>query len=103
VGTTIEFAKFAEKIRLKLWEKVGRANWQSFEAAREHVIKLGLRSRSEWQTHITTKSLPPDIPADPRGAYINSGWSGWGDWLGSNTVAPKDMEFFSFDDARQYA
>jgi len=30
-------------------------------------------------------------------------WKGWGDFLGTGTVAPKDMQFRSFDKARKFA
>ena len=31
---------------------------------------------------VTTSTNPPDIPANPRRIYSESGWSGLRDWLG---------------------
>jgi superfamily II DNA or RNA helicase len=60
-----------------------------FEKARALVRDLGLQSTAEWYEYCKSGKKPSDIPANPRGAYLNNGWSGWGDWLGTEKVAPR--------------
>ena len=47
--------------------------------------------------------LPSDIPASPNQAYAEDGWQGWGDWLGTGTIAPQLREYRPFEQARAYA
>ncbi len=41
VAQHIDLEAFREQVRLKLWERVGRANWRPFQEAREWVRGLG--------------------------------------------------------------
>ena len=45
------------------------------------------------------ESKPQDIPADPSKIFKKT-WKGWGDWLGTGTVAPKNKKFLPFFEAR---
>ena len=58
-----------------------------FEEARKFVRSLHLKSTREWvkftKGQMPNKgALPYDIPANPRGAYLDKGWKGYGDWMG---------------------
>jgi hypothetical protein len=88
VGLKMELGDFAEAISTRIWENVGRANWRSFNEAREFARKLGLSSHVEWwkwtkgalrRPDLVEK--PPDIPAGPERVYVNE-WKDWADWLG---------------------
>jgi hypothetical protein len=46
---------------------------------------------------------PADIPARPSQTYANSGWLGYGDWLGTGTVSTRMRKFRSFKRARAFA
>ena len=35
--------------------------------------------------------------------YKDQGWIGWGDWLGTGTIAAKFRKFRSFKEAKEYA
>jgi hypothetical protein len=61
---------------------------RSFKQARAFVRGLGLKSTAEWNEYCKSGKKPADIPANPRGVYLNDGWSDWGDWLGTGTIAP---------------
>jgi superfamily II DNA or RNA helicase len=78
-------------------------DWMSFEEAREHVRKLGLTSTAKWFEYSKTKNKPVDIPSDPKTVYRNDGWENWGDWLGTYSIAKKEIEFVSYEDAKKYA
>ena len=99
----IDIQDFSDAIETKLWERVGRANWLPFEAARTFTRGLGLKSRAEWLELTKSGGLPPDIPADPRAVYKDEGWAGMGDWLGTGTIAPRLRQYRSFEDARSFA
>jgi SNF2-related domain/Phage-integrase repeat unit len=73
-----------------------------FEEARECVRKLGLLTVSEWESYCKSGKLPQNIPSTPRRTYANKGWKGFGDWLGTNTVAPQNKQYSSFNDARDF-
>ncbi len=75
--------------------------FRSFQEAREFARALKLNSRKEWSEYCKSGNKPDDIPAYLRTIYKNE-WKGWGDWLGTGTVAPKDKVFRSFKDAREF-
>ena len=74
----------------------------SFEEAREIVFSLNVESKSKWAEIVKSKQLPNGIPHKPDYIYKGKGWKGWGDFLGSGTIAPKNREFISFEEAREY-
>jgi superfamily II DNA or RNA helicase len=83
LGLAIDVDAFAKEIGTRLWERVGRANWQPFEEARAFARGLGLRSHAEWRKYAKSNAKPADVPSDPQTLYANDGWLSWGDWLGS--------------------
>jgi hypothetical protein len=46
---------------------------------------------------------PSDIPTNPNKIYLDAGWVGMGDWLGTGRVAHQKRAFRSFEAARRYA
>jgi hypothetical protein len=78
-----------------------------FEEAREFVRSLGLQSTADWKKYTSWDpneiGLKPDnIPASPHVYYANEGWNGYGDWLGTNKLAPYQREFRPFEEARAF-
>jgi hypothetical protein len=102
VGMKIELGDFADAISTRIWDSVGRANWRSFEEARTFARNLGLRSGKQWTDYCQSGKKPVDIPSSPEHIYADKGWSGWGDWLGTGSVAHTLRQFRSFRDARQF-
>ena len=76
--------------------------FRDFESARKIVQKLGLKNQREWNEFRISKQMPDDIPSNPNYTYKNKGWKGYGDFLGTGTVAPKDMSFRSFSDVKKF-
>lgn len=103
VGFELNFDAFAAAVHSKLWEKIGKVNWRPFGQAREYTRRFKFGSRREWEEHARSGFLPPDIPATPQSVYEKEGWSGWGDWLGTSTVAPQLREYLAFEAAREHA
>lgn len=98
----IHIEKFIKNIETKIWEKVGKINLREFKEARNYARSLNLYSQTTWKQHVKQKNLPADIPATPQQVYKNSGWISWGDWLGTNRLANKDISFKDFKEARRY-
>jgi superfamily II DNA or RNA helicase len=61
--------------------------YRPFEEAREFVHNLNLKSQKEWRDYTKSRQKPKDIPANPEGTYKQEGWKGYGDWLGTGTMA----------------
>jgi hypothetical protein len=83
-------------------EKTMKKQFQNFESAKKFVRGLGLKSAKEWYVYCKSGNKPDDVPSTPSGTYKNNGWSGFGDWLGTGTVAPKDKTYRSFKEAREF-
>jgi hypothetical protein len=81
------------------WFGTGRiANQQreyrSFEEARAFARGLGLKTGVEWNDYCKSDKKPTDIPIAPNKTYRQSGWVGWGDWLGTGNVFRRDWPPF---------
>lgn len=80
---------------------------RSFSEARRFVHSLKLKNLIEWNLFIKgelphRKQLPKDIPSNPKLVYKDSGWAGFGDWLGTFKVPPFQMEFRDFESAKAF-
>src|SRR5262249_44283595 len=73
----------------------------SFKKGRAYARNLGLKTQKEWVQHCKSGKKPKNIPADPKGGYGND-WAGYGDWLGTGTIAPHLRKYLSFKKARAY-
>ena len=79
-----------------------RKKWRPFEEARKFACSLAaINTQKEWMDYARSGKLPNDIPRDPRNAYKNKGWKGWGDFLGSGNIANQDRKFMSFSEAKK--
>ena len=71
-----------------------RITYRSFNSARKHAHSLKLKNRDEWIEYCKSNKKPDDIPNYPDVKFKKQGtWKGWGDFLGTGTVAPKDLNF----------
>ena len=59
-----------------------RGGWRPFKEARAFARNLGLKSRAEWHEYCKSGKKPSDIPNAPDQQYRETGWAGFGDWLG---------------------
>jgi superfamily II DNA or RNA helicase len=76
--------------------------YRPFNKARTFVRDLALKSVSEWSDYCASHKKPADIPMHPDRRYAKE-WIGWGDWLGTRTVAPQLRKYRSFEKARAFA
>ena len=73
-----------------------------FNEARKFVQSLGLKGSKDWRMYSKSKKRPKDIPAAPDRTYKNEGWTTWGDFFGTGTVAPGLKQYRSFNEAREF-
>jgi superfamily II DNA or RNA helicase len=78
-----------------------------FEKARSFAWGLKLKSHCEWKRYckkemIHLGELPENIPANPSASYKNLGWKGWGDWLGTGTIATRLRKYRPYEDAKAF-
>ena len=79
-------------------------NWRSYKDAKKFVHSLNLKSKNEWAEYTKSKNKPKDIPTAARTVYKKDGaWKGWGDWLGTGTIATYNMQYRSFSESRKFA
>jgi superfamily II DNA or RNA helicase len=76
--------------------------YRSFKDARYFVQGLGLKSNNAWRIFAASPEKPIDIPSAPDRIYKNSGWKGYGDWLGTGSIPTREMMFRSFSEARSF-
>jgi hypothetical protein len=74
-----------------------------FKEAKIYVHSLSFKKQADWYSFVRSGCLPSFLPRDPSRYYKNSGWSSWGDWLGSGSIASSNRSFLPFAKARAYA
>jgi superfamily II DNA or RNA helicase len=106
----IQLENLDKKMKESIFSQVIRKNigsqWRPFEQAREYIQSLGLESQKEWWKYIANEGdieRAIDIPSRPHTIYKDSGWCGYGDFLGSGRIASQDIKYMEFKDARKYA
>ena len=74
-----------------------------FKEALLHARSLNLKGQKEWYAWSKIGARTANVPACPQRTYKHDGWQGWGHWLGTGNVAPKDQQFLPFKKAVLYA
>lgn len=84
--------------------RVGNRNrsYRPFLEARQFVRALQLRTQKDWVEYCKSGRRPVDIPQKPDRTYIDEGWDGFGDWLGTGNRSNRDRVFRPFQEARQF-
>ena len=76
--------------------------FRDFESAQKFAQKLGLQSQRKWYEYVKSGNKPDDIPSTPQTVYKNKGWTTWGNFMGTETVAPQLKQFYPFNEAREF-
>jgi hypothetical protein len=76
--------------------------YRPFKRAKKYVVGLGMKNLGEWYEYCKSGDKPKDIPASPSHFYKGKGWIGWGDWLGTGNIAPRNKKFRPFAETRKY-
>ena len=78
-----------------------KKQFRSFEDARKFVHSLKLKKGDDWRNLFKSKKLPNDLPYRPERTYENKGWQGWGNFLGTGNIHPRDKKFMSYEEAHK--
>ncbi len=81
VGLKLDISSFASSIEAKYWEKVGRANWRSYDDTKKYISALGIKNVKKWNEFSKSGERPPDIPSAPQNVYKKIGWKSWAFFL----------------------
>jgi hypothetical protein len=81
-------------------------SYRSFDDARSFVHRLGLKSMTDWKQYCAGNiaglpQLPDDVPSNPNLPYADR-WLGFGNWLGTGSVATHRREYRAFRSARAF-
>jgi hypothetical protein len=74
----------------------------SFGNAKKMVVKLRLKGLKDWKQYCNSGEKPNNIPSKPHRIYINTGWAGYGDWLGTGNVSAGSLTYMDFVEARKF-
>jgi hypothetical protein len=83
------------------------SKFKPYNEAKEFIHKLELKDYKEWHKYISGEfsnlpEKPSDIPANPSGVYKDNGWTGIGDWIGSDAFAYAHLEYRKFSEAKKF-
>jgi hypothetical protein len=76
--------------------------YSSFREAKKFVNSLNLKSMKYWREYCKSGDKPDNIPNNPWYLYKNKGWTDMGDWLGTGNIAPSEMVFLPFLEAKEF-
>lgn len=83
--------------------KFSNQNKISFEKLKLFVQNKEIKSGNEWNSYWKKNKRPINIPLNPDRIYKKTGdWKGWGDFLGTNVVAPRDRVYLSFEELKLF-
>ena len=84
--------------------RVGRKpDFLPFKKALFYAHSLKITGEMEWRAWCKSNARPSNVPSHPDAIYKHEGWQGYGHWLGTGTVAPKDHQFLPFKKALLHA
>ena len=80
----------------------GNRRYRSYEAATVWARKSGIKRCQEWSARSVAGKLPKDLPSNPNATYQRE-WQGWGEFLGTGAVHPKNRQWRTLEEVRTWA
>jgi len=99
----LEESELVDNLSIKLWEKLSRFQWLDYKEAEKFAQSLGLNSSNEWTEFTKSDLRHKYIPVNPDIVYKSNGWSSWGVFLGTGTIAPGQIKYRGFNEARKFS
>lgn len=92
-----------ETIYTQIWSNVARANWLPYLDAKNIVQKYGFKHSEDYRKK--SRNYPDlfNIPINADRYYQGSGWTSWGDFLGTGFVANYLRKWRDFEKAKKFA
>ncbi len=81
-----------------------KIKWAPIEKAKQFIQQFKIKSWTDYIKWIQENKdkLPNDVPVNPSVAYKDNGWNGLSDYLGNSNVSTINMQYVSFDEAKEY-
>ncbi|MEY2793420.1 MAG: hypothetical protein RJA76_1412, partial [Bacteroidota bacterium] len=79
----------------------GNSQKLTYLEARKIVQKFRLQSTKDWADFCKSGKKPSNIPNRPSAVYKDNGWNGWGDWLGTKTIANFNKTYMPIEQLKQ--
>jgi len=98
----VQLEYLSNNINLKLWKKVGRVNFMSFDKAKKFVRENQIDSQSKYRSFLKKGFKPIDLPSNPQLTYKGYGWKSWGDFFGTGYIASQNRKYRDFKEARSF-
>ena len=76
--------------------KCGTEQFLPYDEALAVARCLGLANQKAWHVWSREGMRPPNVPSNPNALYKDSGWQGWGDWLGTGNQSSHTKQFLTF-------
>ena len=102
ISDTLSESDFAEQLNIRIWEKLSRFVFISYEEAKNYVQDKKISSMNEYRDFFQKES-PENIPAAPNIIYKNLGWTTFGEFFGTGKVANYKIKYRDFKLAREFA
>ena len=104
--TQIDPEQFNKSILIKLWDKIAKVNFVSYTEAKNLMRKLNVKNVSHFRKLKKNKTIPPDIPSNPKMVY-RSEWKNWFEFLGTPMISGgkdnrRKLKFRSYNSAKNY-
>ena len=80
-------------------KKIANRNWMNFENAKTFIQKQGIQTSTEFRKWIQSDQRPKNFPSHPDITYKDQ-WTSWQNFLGTGTIAHKNKEWISYQEAR---
>jgi len=99
----VNIKELSKKIQTRVWERVAKINFRSYNESVAFTSQLGLKNVNEWALYSASGKKPFDIPAKPYITYFKE-WSGWNNWLGTKNKNNWEISknSFSYDEAKSF-
>lgn len=85
------------KCKYDALNEMHRKEFVLYNEAKEYAITLKINSTNEWKNIVKTSEFRKDIPKAPDQYYKNCGWKSWGEFLGTGTIAPFNIEYENYN------
>ncbi len=95
----VEAEEFNKAVQIKVWDKVARGNWRSYDEAKKYANDHNIKSSTEWYELKKQNKIPKDIPAAVDQIYKNKGWKSWAHFLENINV--NFHNFIPFKEAKK--
>ena len=73
--------------------------YYDYEEAQKIIIGYNIKNQKDWVQFCKNGNKPEKIPSKPQRTYLNKGWNGFGDWLGTGRIADQHKEYYDYSTA----